>query len=1020
MATIAELQQRLDNKVFDPAKLTPEQRDAVDVAFQSGQLKGYNSVDEIERERAIAARVIAGEKEKRDQPFTVATKGMIPGTKEGIERSDLELTGDIAGSAYFYIKDAPKIFDALKRDPKEGYGAQKLTAMGKSFDAFEKAAQRIPIIRNIKPLRKVARVLGRVVDDVKSIARAPTQLLQTEVKSQLGGMGGAGLGSLSYDIANLTTDFKGAALQDLSEVSDNDIKKLPYANQVLVHSAEAMHNALFFNLFGSSMAPILNVTLRGMKGVLGIGSKESKELAEAAQRKNIDLGVTTIAQADSIGGRLVSGFERVFGVIPLVNTFAKRQRKAVEKQTFEAFLDQVVNKTPLEHAAILNYQFLPAMKSNFENYYNMISDQYKLLDVISDSIGNPKFIPTKGVKTVAEDFMKRLEATLPPEMLQRTPDYNNVIEYGAAKMKASGFDDPLVDVVNRIRQIGDYMSPTEFQGIMRTLTGNEAITRMKLPRDLVFSLKAAAKEDFNKIADPNNIQGYMTSERFKGEYENLLKTSGKEAADEYAFKIQKGMQDYGKQLALANGHFFTTVSGFSSPAAQRLRNSSANIFSAKGLMGILPMGRISPDEIWEKSISTTFRNGSRDSINELRFLLGLNDPKNVVGKEVFNRARTRYFWDGFLKSFDKQPNLPFVGVEDRMARARSLGAIKYNDYEDIFEAAGTRVMEDPKRLDPGLAQKYGIGVENINDIKIKAGEAGEFNIKKFREAIGYTDEASKVASKNKWIAMYGGGEEGKKSADNLIKLIDILDKEYGRFISDSNAYLMRRIMLSGGGQTAIAGGLFAGAAASGSIVAALPLTILLATGGWALASPKSLKYLLDVYTDYERMAQKGIQANTNNAPKSLFRLLNWASEEDKDFPDVNPKKINFEEVTDYLLNKNILVPQLGFSPQAIAPKLRSQFYPELKTVLKSTEPELKGGLNYLDGSAKGQNQAETIVNYQATPVPSNIYGSTTGAPLPFQQYAPPQFQQGAQRQQQFQSLFPNDPLGAAIAGREQQ
>jgi hypothetical protein len=177
MATIAELQQRLDNKVFDPAKLTPEQRDAVDVAFQSGQLKGYGSVSEIEKERAIAARVIAGEKEKRDQPFTVATKGMIPGTKEGIERSDLELTGDIVGSAYFYIKDAPKIFDALKRDPKEGYGAQKLTAMTKSFDAFEKAAQRIPIIRNIKPLRKVARVLGRVVDDVKSIAKAPTQLL---------------------------------------------------------------------------------------------------------------------------------------------------------------------------------------------------------------------------------------------------------------------------------------------------------------------------------------------------------------------------------------------------------------------------------------------------------------------------------------------------------------------------------------------------------------------------------------------------------------------------------------------------------------------------------------------------------------------------------------------------------------------------------------------------------------------------------------------------------------------------
>ena len=229
---------------------------------------------------------------------------------------------------------------------------------------------------------------------------------------------------------------------------------------------------------------------------------------------------------------------------------------------------------------------------------------------------------------------------------------------------------------------------------------------------------------------------------------------------------------------------------------------------------------------------------------------------------------------------------------------------------------------------------------------------------------------------------------------------------------------MRRLMLTGG--AGMAGGFLAGGGAAGTLAGALPLTIMLATGGYVLANPKPLKYLLDVYTDYERMAQKGIQVNTNNAPKSLFRLLNWAAEEDKDFPDVNPKKINFEEVTDYLLNKNILVPQLGFSPQAIAPKLRNQFYPELKTVQKSTEPELKGGLNYLDGSAKGQNQAETIVNYQETPATSNIYGQTPGATLPFQQYAPPQFQQGVQRQQQFQSLFPNDPLGAAIAGRGQQ
>ena len=33
----------------------------------------------------------------------------------------------------------------------------------------------------------------------------------------------------------------------------------------------------------------------------------------------------------------------------------------------------------------------------------------------------------------------------------------------------------------------------------------------------------------------------------------------------------------------------------------------------------------------------------------------------------------------------------------------------------------------------------------------------------------------------------------------------------------------------------------------------------------------------------------------------MFKLLNWAKQEDKDFPDVDPKKIDFEEVTDYLI-----------------------------------------------------------------------------------------------------------------------
>lgn len=233
-------------------------------------------------------------------------------------------------------------------------------------------------------------------------------------------------------------------------------------------------------------------------------------------------------------------------------------------------------------------------------------------------------------------------------------------------------------------------------------------------------------------------------------------------------------------------------------------------------------------------------------------------------------------------------------------------------------------------------------------------------------------------------------------------------------------------MLSGPGQSVIAGGLFAGAAASGGIMGAIPLTFILAAGGYYLANPKSLKFLLDVYTDLERMEKLGRRATPQNVPKSMFKLLNWAAQEDKDFPQVDPKKIDFEEVTDYLLNKDILIPQYGFSVNAINPQLKDRFYPELKTVKDGTNEEAIGGINYIKGSDEGVNVANQTVNF-VPPAPNNVsvpnVANTTtpnfGSPA-YTKMAPQVFQPQVNQKQQFQNLFPNDPLGAAIANRGQQ
>jgi len=1011
MATLQELQKRLDEKTFDPSALNNDQRAAVDLALESGQLKGYTNVAEVEKERNLGAKLLAREKTKKADPFKTATEGIFPFTGEGIERSDLELIGDVAGSGAVYLNDMPKIVSAFTRDPSATYAADKLRAASINFDKYEKALGKLPIVKNFKMLGSVARAFGRVADGFRTVSKAPSQLLVTEAKSQLAGAGGAGAGSVLYDMANVATDFNVAANNDLGDISDNDVKKLPYAQQVLVHSAEAMRNAAFFNLAGSSLAPILGATLKGTKGILGLG-KESKEMAEAAQKRGIYLSASTVAQTEKFGGKIVQGFEKVFGVFPLANVFGKKQRAKVEEQLFTRFLDEVISKAPLEQVGMLQYQFLPAMQKNFLDYNSTIQTQFKMVDTIADGMNNPKFIPTTKVKQIASDFMKRYEETLPDQFLGKTTDDRGITEYTATKMKESGFDDSLIDVISKIRAIDDQITPREYQGLMKTLTGNLAITRMRDPSQIAYSLRTAFKEDFNLVANNNNIEGYLNSANFKQQYDDLLNSTGKEAADEFAMKIQRGMGDFGIQLESANRYFSTLVGAFNKPTARRIINSSANIFSVKGMLNNLPV-KVSGDQMWNKVLSQEFSKGSADGIKELRFLFGANNPNFKEGNELFNRARSRYIWDSFLKSFEKQPNLAGKTIADRLADAERVGAVNYKNYDEIFEAAGTKELEQVTRIDPVIAQRYGIGEVDVTDLKIKAGEAGNFNIKKFRENMGYTDEASKEASMAKWTEMFGGGQAGKTAANDLRQLIDIIDKEYGKVISDSQQFIMRKLILSGGA--------IGGAFVLGGPAAAIPFAMLLAGGGYVLSNPKSVKLLLDVYTDMERYDKLGKTISPTNMPKSLMKLLNWGFDEDKDFPDIDPKKINFEEITEYLINKNIKVPAFGFSTNAINPKLRNDLFPEINVINKSSQAEDMGGVNFLEGSDKGGQTATAIANYM--PQSSGQAPSYQGLVDP--KYLSQQPVKAIQpvanvNTQQFKSLFPNDPLGQAIAERGQQ
>ena len=218
MADIKKLQEALDKKAIDTSTLNRKQLAALDKAFKEGILTGYNSVSELQHEQGGAAETLATEKEKQLRPFQAATVSAL--YPEGIQRADFEMVGDVTGNVIPYLLDSKKIMNQLtlgggraeyglrvatESFHKYGNLAKKVgkrTILGRVAAVAQRAANfgraaaeqlkyGAPVMGKVFPKAQKALGIGKGVPHM-----LPTQLLQTELKSQMLGMGGAGTGSL--------------------------------------------------------------------------------------------------------------------------------------------------------------------------------------------------------------------------------------------------------------------------------------------------------------------------------------------------------------------------------------------------------------------------------------------------------------------------------------------------------------------------------------------------------------------------------------------------------------------------------------------------------------------------------------------------------------------------------------------------------------------------------------------------------------------------------------------------------
>ena len=850
MADIKKLQEALDKKAVDTSKLNRQQLGALDKAFKEGILTGYNSVSELQHEQGGAAETLATEKEKQLRPFQAATVSAI--YPEGIERADFEMVGDVTGNVIPYLLDSKKIMSQMTL----GGGAAEygLTSATNNFSKFSKLAGTVgkrTVLGRVAAVAQRAANFGRAaLEQLKYGTKAagkimpkgiqarphmlPTQLLQTELKSQMLGMGGAGTGSLLYGMAEAATDIGGAAQEDLANVSDNAIDKLPPVEQEIVHATTAMKNAMIYNGVGFGLLPMLAATGRGLKGLLGLKGKVAKDIAEEAYQYgyNGNLSMVMDRNRGSIA-RFFKDFMRTIGVFPLIGPPRTAQRRSLFGQWYNRFLEHLDAGAPFEHAEFLSLEALGQMRRNFVKLHDAIGVKYDTVFKMADALGPElKLIPTENITTTANRIRDALKAQYPERFVEQGADMIKGIQ-------VTEFDDPILKFLHQIENIGaGQITAKEYIGLNKMLTNILPNTKIHDPRGMVKAFRESLRKDFNAIAGDQGVANVLKNKAVKDQFDSLVSTQGKAGADAYLGNLVEGLRATGNELMGANKFFHDVVMPYAfTPTAKAITRTDPSIFTNMGLLGIAtgrPM--VDPNMLWERTIKQIMRSPNAKAVNDLKWMLGYDHSK--TGREIFDRFRSLYMFDAFTTAYGKKPpNAAVGGLFDLMEQARIRGVLDGRYVDDLNKG----LTQDAfiKGIDPKKSIASGIGTVRYRDLRVAPGEVGQLDVEKFVKNLGLIgDDSTIAASKSKLIEMYGGGKVGRQALDHLEGIIRIMRAEADVPIADSSVFLQRRFTLGAG--RAIGGGLLAMGG-----MANLPLTIAFVLAsrsiGQALGSPTDVK-----------------------------------------------------------------------------------------------------------------------------------------------------------------------------------
>jgi hypothetical protein len=967
--TPQEVADLINSNQLDLRQLDRDRLQILDGLQKKGVLQ-TKPIGEILEQQTKVANELAKQKEYEEDPIRAKTGDIL-------NRDMVKTVFDMGFFATQLLMDRKKLAAVVANPSK--YAGQ----ISKLKNVFTKSSTN-QFSNALKNLDKIAKL-------------DPSKPVQALLRPVVAGSLGYSAGGIAYDIAD---DIIRAKEGITSSGYKEDLEENPF-----LRAADDFAVGLAWNAGAELLAPMAFGAGHLVRKFLGLEGDYAKTIKKIAENNGLEASYLEMADPNSIGGRVVKAFNKVFGQLPFVGNPALAAKASRYKDFVQSF-EKNFNLQPNMHLAELasvSDDVAKSMQNNFVKFRGVSDSMYESFRSMSKEFGDPMIV----------------------ELNHARKYYNSLLanDFAPAEFKMMIDNEMLQTSIGQFRQSFESLlkanrkiSPNEFLELQIRL--NRAVANSPNNQEIIGAykdMKKALEKDFASVRLDPTAEVYL---KYPPENANIgnailepaqaakVKVGELEGAGGARLN-EEAVQRLRDQLHDANNFYQNNVISFQTALANRARNAfDKNLFSEKQLAGFFESGTQQKDMIANMLSKNVFHSASNrqsfDAVTDLQKLLEADvykfNPKTnqfdfvrkgtKEGNDSLRRLFSSYMADAYQKSFK-------VAQEDSFIE-NLLGKEKVFQMQRL---PGKTLDDIKKGLDVGQDFAY------YGNLK--------FDPDEFRKLVFPTDEYKRK------VQMIFGPEAGKKMTNKLDELLGYVEALNAYDIPNASTFLARRLVLTGPGSIGSAAGMYG---------LGLPGTALMLFLGnrtnKILSSAKVMDKVGSTFKTYLELLDEGKIPSValpimNRAIIDMFGT--FANEYPNDPIVVKGKEISTEE-----LLKRLSETEYDSAPPKnihMNKEDKERLFPEVpeKDLAKVIPPpEMEDIVSIIGGAPTNEDEAQIMSEGLATMAPGLITASLPRLPgLP----VAPQMQQPLQGQiapQDYAAAFPFDELGQLAATRRGQ